>query len=368
MQGFGATKIAGILNAEGVPTWDNKRKVKPKKWYNKFILDNLASDALIGTAHFKVHDGTVTLKDHYPRIITDEQYAYIQSQIQNRKQTKSVNVGSSKSTSFVTGVGITYCAYCGSAMIAKQMKRKLNDGSVKFDKFMACSGAQQQYTKCTTARSLLRVLERCVVEFCYDRLNFKTVFDQSTPRDELKELIAKRQAELDTLDKQRKRLVKLYSMMEDDEDDTEVSDQITENRQSARLLSDELEEMNKELVSVRDSIGDEFVELVAQVRDGTINEATRLRLREIVPMFIERIDIANRGFSWCHEDKRKERLDRALEVMGDDVDWDVIEQLSQNMSYTGLKRVSYCITFKSGERRFFGVDRKSGDWEVQVDF
>lgn len=188
---------------------------------------------------------------------------------------------------------------------------------------MAFSGAQQQYTQCTTARSLLRVLERCVIEFCYDRLNFETVFNQSNPRNELNETIAKHQAELNDLDHQRKRLVKLYALMEDDEDDTELTDQITEDRQAARLINEELEELNKELVSVRDSIGDEFVELVGAVRDGTIDEATRLRFREMVPMFIERIDVANRGFSWCHEDKRKERLDRALEVMGDDVDWEV---------------------------------------------
>ncbi|QBY05153.1 hypothetical protein E2K93_12500 [Thalassotalea sp. HSM 43] len=368
VQGYGGTKIAGIMNDENQPTWDNKRKVKPKKWYNKIILDTLASDSLIGVAHFKTHDGDTTINGHYPKIITDEQYAYIQSQIAKRKH-KTINVGGSKSgyVSFVTGIGVTFCPYCGSSMIAKQMKRKLKSGEAVIDRFVACSGAHQQYTDCTTSRSLLRIVERVLVEFCSDRINFEDVFGQANPRNEIKELIASKEQELAILTKSRKRLMKLFAMMDEDEDDTELEEQITDNRRESRILHDSLDELNKELLSTKDSVGDEFLLLVQQVRDNDIHEDIRLRLRELIPMFVERIEIANRGFHWVRAPERKAKLDKLLSIMGDDVDYDFLAEFKAKMESTSLNNLSYGIRFRSGAYRYFAVNRKSGDWQVKTD-
>ncbi|WP_404973223.1 recombinase family protein [Vibrio campbellii] len=370
VKGFGATKIAGVLNSENVPTWDNKRKVKPKKWYNKFILDTLASDALIGTAHFKTHDGTVTIENHYPSVISNEAYAYIQSQIASRKQDRSINVGSSKSTSFVTGIGVTECAYCGSSMVAKQMKRTLKDGTIKIDRFVACSGAQQRYSDCTTARSPLRILERVIVEYCADRINFSDVFGQQSPRSELKAKISTEETKLESLTSQRKRLMKLYAMADDDGGDSELEEQITENRQTARLIETVIEELNKELLATRDSVGDEFVELIGQVRDGNIPERTRQQLREIVPIFVQKIVIANRGFNWVRPPERKSKLDKLVSIMtadGGAIDYDVLAEFKERMESTSLKNLSYAVYFKSGAVKFVAANRKSGDWAVMTD-
>nr|WP_075518785.1 zinc ribbon domain-containing protein [Moritella viscosa] len=88
--------------------------------------------------------------------------------------------------SFITGLGITKCGYCGSAIILKSDKRTSKRAGKYYKRAISCSGASKGYTKCTGDMSPAQHLEHVLIDYCNEQLDLGTVFvDDDSKRQQL---------------------------------------------------------------------------------------------------------------------------------------------------------------------------------------
>lgn len=124
--------------------------------------------ALRGAKRISVDGEDYLLEDYYPRILTDEEFADLQAVTQVRHGRR----GASDIVGIVTGVGMTYCGYCGTAMTAQNIvSRARPDGTladghrrlhcVSFSNALGCSAAS-----CSVVP-----VENAVVSYCSDQMN-----------------------------------------------------------------------------------------------------------------------------------------------------------------------------------------------------
>ena len=108
--GYGAKRIANLLNSEGVPSFTagTNNKTGNRHWFQTTITKYLRSPALYGCQQSK--HGTV--KDCYPALINEEEYNLLQSQ--RKANTKLRGSAANGCRSVFTGIG--KCSSCGYSM------------------------------------------------------------------------------------------------------------------------------------------------------------------------------------------------------------------------------------------------------------
>jgi hypothetical protein len=114
--GIGNGTIAKRLNQHGIPTWGARAK---NMWHQSYITKILENRAVLG--EFQPHvviDGKRVqegepIKDYYPRIISDEEFASTTAVRKSRGHRKGGRKGISVSNLFS---GILKCGYCKGSM------------------------------------------------------------------------------------------------------------------------------------------------------------------------------------------------------------------------------------------------------------
>lgn len=166
----------------------------------------LQNHALIGTKRITVGGESFDLEGYYPPALTPEQWSDLRlaSQGRGRRGAKSTV------PHIITGLGITYCGYCGRAMSGQNLFGKvkkpgdrLNDGYRR----LLCAGLQYGTGRCAHPRSRsVAIIERAIMGFCSDMLNLRSLYggDRATP---LRQQLAKQRQELETADAQIERLM-----------------------------------------------------------------------------------------------------------------------------------------------------------------
>lgn len=83
--------------------------------------------ALIGEKTLEVDGETYRLPGYYPPMLTEAEF----SDLQQLAGTRGLRKGRGEIVGFVTGLKITYCGYCGQAMVAQNMmgRSRRPDGS-----------------------------------------------------------------------------------------------------------------------------------------------------------------------------------------------------------------------------------------------
>lgn len=170
-QGEGATRAVRKMAAQGYTLSD---------WglAGQQIYRLVKLPALRGAKRISVDGEDYLLEDYYPRVLTDEEFDDLQASTETRHGRR----GASDIVGIVTGIGITWCGYCGTAVVAQNLVSRaredgtLNDG----DRRLHCTS----YSKgagCKSASCSVVPVEKAILSYCSDQMNLTRL---SAPADD----------------------------------------------------------------------------------------------------------------------------------------------------------------------------------------
>ncbi|MFM0517913.1 recombinase family protein [Caballeronia jiangsuensis] len=135
----------------------------------------LANRNLVGEKTIKVEGETYLLPGYYPALLTEAEFA----SLQYLRAQRGRRVGRAEVISFMTGLGITFCARCGYAMGNQNImsRPKRADGLPhEGHRRLVCTGAQKAADRCTVGSCSIVPVERALMAFCSDQLNLASLF------------------------------------------------------------------------------------------------------------------------------------------------------------------------------------------------
>lgn len=167
--GHGSIAIVERLNAAGLRVTEGGTTAS--HLYKVFRLP-----ALIGTKVLAVDGKDYMLAGYYPAILSQEEYDELQALGHSRFRRK----GKGDIPGIITGLRITHCGYCGSAMVAQNLTGRQRDeqGNVRNShRRLAC--CSQQAKRCCPAGSSTSVapIEQALLHYCSDQMNLDRLLD-----------------------------------------------------------------------------------------------------------------------------------------------------------------------------------------------
>lgn len=167
--GHGAVRTIRELTERGLSITDGGNQ-------SQHIYRIIRNRALIGEKSLEVDGETFRLEGYYPPLLTPDEFAALQHAADQRGQRK----GKGEIPGIVTGLGITYCGYCGTAVVGQNLmnrKRKEDGHPQDGHRRLICVGYSTN-TGCRIAGSCSVVpVERAVMNFCSDQFNLSRLLD-----------------------------------------------------------------------------------------------------------------------------------------------------------------------------------------------
>jgi hypothetical protein len=293
-EGMGANAIVRYLN-ENIKPWsehDERRVTATKNWGESYISKILVNPSTIGHRTFNKtneHEER-TITDYYPPVITKELFYQAQDIRKARGATQS---HITKHPSIIY-IGVAYCGYCQSKMIAQNFKDK--KAAVR------CAGHSKGETlNCAGGSHPARFLEKVIIELCKDQVNFNEIFGQSN--NELDSFKARASELVESISNIENKLTRLEDLYLDGEISKE---RYVERKQS---IPNHLTQLKEQLQSTEQQIDAmthhspkedtaAFLELLNQVDIDDIPQSIRLKLRDLLKKFISRIDVYRYGMMY----------------------------------------------------------------------
>jgi len=369
INGMGVVSICNHLNKEDTPRFT----AKAKSWHSSYVERLLKSRAVIGEASFKsMHqEEPFIFTDYYPVIIEKNNFELAQRIRKQRHVSKAV---SDTCPSFITGIGITFCGYCGASMVTHQAgsAKECRDehGNLKdWARRMRCRGhSSKAEIKCLGGNSKVSLLENAILDFCSDEVHFASAIQCHENKNKLA-IIERR---IDTVTQQIKKLTQksqtqadLIEEGESKEERAEFRKRFQETTASIKAARSELSELESDREQYRlvdtGKIQQGIIDLKDQIQ-GNNGKAARLKLRQIMLEFVKRIDVYRYGIM-AHETNQN-LLREMLKNSGFTIQ-EVEEFISQNeFDKKSTTIVHYHVKFNSGTDRVIRVHTDTGEWST----
>lgn len=163
-QGLGAGRAAKLMHEEGyeLSSWG----VSGQQVYRLIKLP-----ALRGAKRLAVDGEAYMLEEYYPRILSDMEWSELQHLAGQRHRRR----GAGEIPGIITGIGLAYCGYCGTALVAQNiMHRRRADGSLSDGHRRLHCTSYSKRGGCSASGSCSVVpIERALLNFCSDQLNLQ---------------------------------------------------------------------------------------------------------------------------------------------------------------------------------------------------
>lgn len=287
-EGHGAMAIADRLKAAGLSA--TKIGATASHFYKLF-----RRKALVGAKVLEVGDTEYVLEGYYPSILSKEEFDELQVALSQRGRRK----GKGEIPGIITGMKLTHCGYCGSAMVAQNLttRRRDENGKVQDGHRRLSCCADQSGRRCPVERMSTSVapIEHALLTYCADQINLSALLDRSTIDGPAKQRLAVARTRASELDGQLKRLTDV--LLQD------------EGTPPATLLR-KVRELEDELVKTRDVIASAEAELAtlsrkvpaaAEAWAGLVDAVkaqdydARLKARQLVADTFSRIVVYRQG-------------------------------------------------------------------------
>ncbi|WP_032858374.1 recombinase family protein [Pseudomonas sp. FH4] len=327
-QGLGAGRAAAVMHEEGFQLTDGG--ISGLQIYRTIKLP-----ALRGVKRLSLDGEDYELEEYYPRILSDAEWSDLQHLAGQRLRRR----GAGEIPGIITGVGLAYCGYCGTALVAQNiMKRRRSDGSIADgNRRLQCTS----YSKnggCSAGGSCSVVpIERALLSFCSDQLNLQRLLQLGDDGKGVRQKLLVARAALEKITTQ---LGKVTDALLADESGAspiafirkarELEEQQGVAEQNVKRLEFELAAMS---CAVRPAQADRWEELAAQVFAG--DYGAREKVRQLIMDTFERIVIYMRGMS------AQDRKGQAIDVQ---------------------------LLSRTGQHRLIQIDRRTGEWVASEDW
>ena len=204
-QGLGAGRAAKVMHEEGyeLSSWG----VSGQQVYRLIKLP-----ALRGAKRLAVDGEAYMLEEYYPRILSDTEWAELQHLAGQRHRRR----GAGEIPGIITGIGLTYCGYCGTALVAQNiMHRRREDGSLSDGHRRLHCTSYSKRGGCSASGSCSVVpVERALLNFCSDQLNLQRLLQVGDDGQGIRQQLVVARAAVEKITKQLGKITE--ALLDDD--------------------------------------------------------------------------------------------------------------------------------------------------------
>lgn len=327
-QGLGAGRAANVMHDEGF---------KLTAWgiSGLQIYRMIKQPALRGVKRLTVDGEDYELEGYYPPILSDNEWSELQHLATQRFRRR----GAGEIPGIITGVGLAYCGYCGTAVVAQNiMNRRRADGTIADGHRRLHCTSYSKNGGCSYGGSCSVVpVERAVLSFCSDQINLTRLMQAGDAGQTLqKQLVVARAA----VTKITTQLSKVTDALLADESGAAPLAFVRKARElEAQQTAAErkVAQLEHEAIATsgaaRPAQAERWVELAAEVEAG--DYSAREKVRQLVMDTFNRIVIYMRG----------------------------MQTDGRNGPFIDVQLFS-----RSGQHRLLRINRKSGAWVASEDW
>ncbi|AZC37077.1 recombinase family protein [Pseudomonas chlororaphis] len=287
---------------------------------------------LKGAKRISVDGEDYELPEYYPRLMSDIEFDELQvlTKQRSRRRPKGAIPG------VITGIGMTWCGYCGTAMTgANQMRRIKSDGKLLDGHRRLICVSNLNAMGCKAGSISVAPVERALMAYCSDQINLQRLQEPAHDGQDLRSHLTDRRKVVDDLERQLFRVTEALLASENDGATPMVfvrkARDLEEQLQLAKV---QVRQAERELASsaLRQSPAD--ARIWADLAEGVNAQdvGVREKVRQLVMDTFERIVIYIRG---------------------------IVPE--------GRKYIDVLLIAKSGQRRWMRIERRSGVWTAGSD-
>lgn len=327
-QGMGAGRASKVMHDEGF---------KLTEWgiSGLQIYRMIKQPALRGAKRLSLEGEDYELEEYYPRILSDTEWGELQHLSGQRLRRR----GAGEIPGIVTGVGLAFCGYCGTALVAQNiMNRRRADGSITDGNRRLHCTSYSKNGGCSAGGSCSVVpIERALLNFCSDQFNLQRLLQDGDQGRGLQHQLVAARAEVEKLSSQ---LAKVTDALLADESGVAPLAFVRKAREieqlqiaAERKVKDLEHQVSAFSNLAQPAHAERWAELAAQVEEG--DHGAREQVRQLVMDTFERIVIYMRGVG------ATDRSSRAIDVQ---------------------------LFSRTGQHRVIQINRRTGAWEASEDW
>ena len=250
--------------------------------------------ALRGAKRIAVDGEEYLLEDYYPRLLTDAEFAELQLLAGQRFRRR----GAGEIPGIITGVGLAWCGYCGTALVAQNsMGRRREDGTLADGHRRLHCTSSSKGTGCRSGSCSVAPVERALLNYCSDQMNLDRLQQPDDGGRQLRQQLLEARLRVEELGKQLERVTD--ALLADDSGAAplafvrrarELEQQQVEAQAAVQQLERQLAVQASPVAPAR---AERWAELAAQVEAGDYE--AREQVRQLMLDTFERLVIYMRG-------------------------------------------------------------------------
>lgn len=322
-KGHGAVHTLRHLHGRGVTITDAGLPAASQ------LYKLLANPMLIGQKTVKLEGEQFRLEDYYPAVLTSAEFADLRNLAAQRGRRK----GKGEIPGVVTGLGITYCGYCGAAIVAQNImgrRRMANGLPYPGHRRLHCvTYSSSAGCKVSGSCSVVPV-ERALMLYCSDQMNLTRLLEDDSGTTALNAELAHARSTVSTLERQISRATEAL---------------LTDEEQAPAALLKKIRDMEAELERERNRCD----VLEYQVHAAAITKA---------PAAADAWSTLVRGVEELDYDSRMQ----ARRLVKDTFSRIIVFQ-SGFSPETDNHLIGITIITKHGGTKLLQINRRTGDWQ-----
>lgn len=286
-QGLGAGRASKLMQSEGhmLTDWG----VAGQQIYRLVRLP-----ALRGAKRIEVDGEQYLLEEYYPRLISDREFDELQLLAGQRYRRR----GAGDIPGIVTGVGLTWCGYCGTALVAQNLvNRRREDGTLADGHRRLHCTSYSKGAGCASGSCSVVPVERALLNYCSDQMNLDRLCQPDDSERRLREQLVEARLRVEELGRQLERVTD--ALLADDSGAAplafirrarELEQQQADAQSSVLMLERQLVVRASPVEPAR---AERWAELAVRVQAGDYK--AREQVRQLVLDTFERLVIYMRG-------------------------------------------------------------------------
>lgn len=250
--------------------------------------------ALRGAKRISVDGEDYLLEGYYPPVLTDAEYEALQAATETRHGRR----GASDIVGLVTGIGITWCGYCGTAVVAQNfVGRARADGTLADGHRRLNCTSYSNGLGCKSASCSVVPVEKAVLSYCSDQMNLARLLEPADDGRQLRQRLQACRRKQADVDRQLQRVTE--ALLADDQGAAPLAfvRKARELESTLQQLTAEAEQLEREQAAVgqvQTPAGAELWRKLA-VEAQDIYSPAREQLRQLVLDTFSRITVYMRG-------------------------------------------------------------------------
>lgn len=258
----------------------------------------IRNPAIKGDKLLELDGETYTLANYYPPIVTDIEFAELQVAMDNRASIGGATAGDNPG--ILTGIGVTFCGYCGSAMVGNNVvSRTRKDGRLAdSNRRMVCT-CRAARRECPMPSSCSVVpIEQAIMTYCSDQMNLNALLDNHGSQEKtLRAMLAKEKSQAAELETKIDRLTEI--MLSSDEAPASFIKKARELELQRDERAERIKAIEHQLLSTSRAPTPAAAEAWAALLKGVkaMDYESRIKARKLICDTFERIAVYSRGMA-----------------------------------------------------------------------